>query len=619
MKKISTLLFVVSALFTFNTLTYAQVVTDNGGNDSLPNPSLWTFEATAEYPLVLNENFQDWTLNHDKANTGIADYGRAAADAYQTWEQTVNLLGPLAGQTAKISLVKCAVAPQGLSQNKIEFTKPADDIFKGSNSNYTNGQIPDPEDGTPLSAGFLEVSRFTSNGTQFKKGVDDAGKDIMSTLADPESYNGSITLPAIKGAKVVQYSYSSLGGNKRGLKLERSVDGGATWQSVRNPLKNVVQLATKNPEVTVTYPAGADDTQTEYQRYYSAYVCSGAGVRIEDYIGDGEETVILRFTICDEWKDESYRDLDLAGTPDHVNGHNSYQDFRLHDIKVYAKNAEGSGGGTAAGGSWKAPLGSADGDIVNVAKGEYLTTGVDGIQLTHNFAQPVVNKTDGSAPAVTYNGVTYDSQSIVQAGGDNGQNYIFTPSQDGTLDVCGKMGDGKKNFIFETATPVETLVTYTTKNGGDITDKTTPTVTSVGVKADGTPMDAIPTQTWDATAAVNTTGANAYVVMSFPVKAGKNYVVGVDGSKFMLVGFNYKAGNSTAIQQPELKLSKTVVIGLPGQLEIRNAENNIAVYNIIGQKVAQFKPGVGSQFVSLRKGIYLVSEGNQPAQKVVVK
>ncbi|MDR1583831.1 MAG: hypothetical protein LBS55_11370, partial [Prevotellaceae bacterium] len=81
MKRI-TLLLTVSVLFALNTLTQAQVVTDNLGTDSLPNPSVWTFEPTAEFPLVIDENFQNWTLNHDKANAGTATKGRAAVDAY---------------------------------------------------------------------------------------------------------------------------------------------------------------------------------------------------------------------------------------------------------------------------------------------------------------------------------------------------------------------------------------------------------------------------------------------------------------------------------------------------------------------------------------------------------
>lgn len=606
MKRV-TLLLTASALFALNTLTQAQVVTDYNGDSTLLNPSRWTVEPTAAFPLVIDENFQNWTANHDKANTDSATKGRAAIEAYRTRNQTINLVGPLSGTTAEISLVKCAVAPQGLSQNKIEFTKPKGDIFEGKPSNYTNGQIPDPEGGIPLSPGFLEVSRFTSNGTQYVTVTDDNGNEIKSTLADEETYNGSITLPPIKGATVVQYSYSSLGGNKRGLKLERSIDGGVTWEVIRNPLKNVVEYAVKDTVNKVTYPSGADDTPTEYSRYISAYFCSGAGVRVEDFIGDGEETVTLRFTICNAWgtaEDRAVGDLTKVGTQ---------QDFRLHDLRVIAK----SEGGTTSGDTWKAPLGTEAGDIISLAKGEILPTGIDGLQVTHNFTDPVLNRSDADAPAVTYNGVTYDNKSIVQASNTDGQNFIFSPSKNGTLDVCGKMGSGKGTFIFETETPVETLVTYTAKNGGEITDKTAPTVTAVGLKADGTPMDEIPAQSWNATAAINTTGGNAWVVMSFPVTAGKNYVVGVDGSKFMLVGIHFSG--PTGIDRPFDKTPKTLVIGLKGQLEIRNSENTVTVFNITGQKVATIRPNSGSSIIPVPQGIYIVAEKNQKTIKALVK
>ncbi|MDR0542903.1 MAG: hypothetical protein LBH19_11940 [Dysgonamonadaceae bacterium] len=190
--------------------------------------------------------------------------------------------------------------------------------------------------------------------------------------------------------------------------------------------------------------------------------------------------------------------------------------------------------GVNAQGTWKTP---AAGELT-VAKGSPIVTGITGLDVTHNFAQPVESKSDADAKEVTYNGVTYDNKTIAQAAGDNGQNFIFTPGQNGTLDICAKMGDGKKTFVIETATDVATLVGYTTKNGGDISDKAYPTVTSVGIDNNGAAM-VIPTQTWDASVAINTTGANAYVVMSFPVTAGKNYVAGCDGSKFQLVGIHY--------------------------------------------------------------------------------
>jgi hypothetical protein len=265
--------------------------------------------------------------------------------------------------------------------------------------------------------------------------------------------------------------------------------------------------------------------------------------------------------------------------------------------------------------TWLAPLGEAEGDLIDVATGGTIAE-IEGVTIINGFVQNVKNKSDAIAPEVTYHGVTYDSKSIAQAGGDNGQSIIFAVSQDGYLDVCGKMGSGKKNFVFETATPVETLATYTTKNGGDITDKTTPTVAAVGVKADGSPMDAIPTQAWDATTAINATGDNAWIVMSFPVAAGKNYVVGVDGSKMMLVGAHFGTEGSTGINTPKAS-ALTQVLGQKGQITVSGAQAPVTVYNIAGQKVGVVTQG--NQVVVVPAGVYLVAEQGQPTVKVLVQ
>jgi len=303
------------------TPTLGVVQTDSLGY-KYPAGSAWTVQPTTDYVVVIDENFQNWPLNHDKTNVSDATKGRAVATAYTDWSQPITIRGGAsAGQTAHIDIIKCAAAPNGLGQNKIEYTKPASDIFKGVNSNYLNGQIKDPEAGDPLSVGFLEVSRANSNGTG-------------ANLSVAGATHGIVTLPAVQGALVVQYSYSSIGGSKRALKLERSVDNGATWQVIRNPMKTTVQFAQQDSTIKVTYPSGADDVATEYYKKKSAYFCSGAGVYLEDYIGDGTETVKLRFTINDCWKDDAARDT--TTTAGHATGHAETQDFRLHDIRVIA-------------------------------------------------------------------------------------------------------------------------------------------------------------------------------------------------------------------------------------------------------------------------------------------
>ncbi|MDR0833767.1 MAG: T9SS type A sorting domain-containing protein [Candidatus Symbiothrix sp.] len=266
--------------------------------------------------------------------------------------------------------------------------------------------------------------------------------------------------------------------------------------------------------------------------------------------------------------------------------------------------------------TWLAPLGSVDGDLIDVAKGGTIAE-IEGVTIVSGFDTNVKNKSDDSAPAVTFNHITYQPKSIVQSDGANGQPIIMAVTKTGFLDVAGKMSDGKKTYVFETETPLATLVTYTTKNGGDIIDKTTPTVMAVGVKADGSPMGTIPTQEWNATVAINTTGANAYVVMSFPVTAGKNYVVGVDGSKMQLVGAHFGTSAPTAISTIKAAASSTKVIGEKGQIEIIGAQAPVSIYNITGQKVATVDQGV--QVVSVPAGVYLVVEQNQRTVKVIVK
>lgn len=283
----------------------------------------WTVVPSATYPLVMDLTFDTWTdaahlSNFANTGTGTTIKGRASATNYYDWSQSVSLLGPLAGKSAPISMFKCAVAPQGLSQNKIEFTKiDGNANFEAKANNYNSGQIPDPEDGVALPVGFLEVSRRSSNGT-------------IVSVTNPNGNNGTVILPAIKGAVVVQYSYSSIGGSKRGLKLERSIDGGTTWQVIRNPMKSNVEWTPKDSTLAdVTYPSTTAFTATVYKPFKSPYFCSGAGVRMEDFIGNGSESVMLRFSIGDAWATDVDRDAnDLSKS--------ATQDFRLHNIKLIA-------------------------------------------------------------------------------------------------------------------------------------------------------------------------------------------------------------------------------------------------------------------------------------------
>ncbi|MDR2841193.1 MAG: hypothetical protein LBV75_08080 [Paludibacter sp.] len=212
---------------------------------------------------------------------------------------------------------------------------------------------------------------------------------------------------------------------------------------------------------------------------------------------------------------------------------------------------------TYAQGTWKAPVGAAEGDVFSVAPGATFTE-ITGLSVSHIFTSALINKLDNGttpvdnpappAPTIAYNGVTYDNLSIVQAAGDNGQYIILSPTSNGTLDVAAKMGNNKKTFVAETSAAFAAVSAYTSAFPGEITDATFPTVTTTAVKIDGTPLT-ITTQTWDNSTAINTTGANIYIVMSFPVVAGKTYAVGCSGSKFMLRGINY-APSTSAVATP---------------------------------------------------------------------
>ena len=307
MKKITLLLMVMALVFTVKAQDLYLVMDTLLKAD--PNSGYgWKAETTNSTDLVLmiNENFQNWPFNHSSANTDNSTTARCTAASYTDWAQEITLGD---GTKANITMVECASAPAGISQNKCNYTLELGG--DPSKINYTSGAIPDPEDGGALSPGFLEVSRISSNGT---------------TAIDGVGYHGSVTLPAIQGATRVQYSYSSIGGNKRGIKMQRSADGGETWTDVRNPSQSACNDGlTENGTNTPTngnYNKDADGNPLPDNRFASGYFCSGAGVYIEDIVGDGTEAVMLRFTINDG--------------PD---GTNSTQDYRLHDLKVYASKS----------------------------------------------------------------------------------------------------------------------------------------------------------------------------------------------------------------------------------------------------------------------------------------
>ena len=75
------------------------------------------------------------------------------------------------------------------------------------------------------------------------------------------------------------------------------------------------------------------------------------------------------------------------------------------------------------------------------------------------------------------------------------------------------------------------------------------------------------------------------------------------------------SGSGTAI--PKINLPLTHVIGGTGTIKVLNAESDINVFDISGQKVATIVKGANS--ASVHAGIYIVKENGKSAVKVIVK
>jgi len=192
-------------------------------------------------------------------------------------------------------------------------------------------------------------------------------------------------------------------------------------------------------------------------------------------------------------------------------------------------------------GSW-----FANGTEASIAAGAEISLGITGLKCVHSDAAGVVGKTDTGATDVSYNGVTYTNKAFIQ-GSTNAMYYAFLPAKSGVLDVSVKMGSAKKTFVFELTDDIYTGLTATVGDlaalsagfaTGDLipaANRTTPSVYDTFNNSKGT---------WDGTAAIQSSGANVYMVMSFPVIANKTYVVGVLGSKLMLRGLSLTATTS---------------------------------------------------------------------------
>jgi hypothetical protein len=254
-------------------------------------------------------------------------------------------------------------------------------------------------------------------------------------------------------------------------------------------------------------------------------------------------------------------------------------------------------------GTWKVLPTSED-----VLKGDEIAN-IQNLAVTHSFDGPdgtsdylAKVKSDSDAPVVSYNGVVYDNQTILQADGVNGQYYFFSPVLNGRIDVANKMGNEKKTFVFE-IDPVAVAIDLgleeltvadilgTLSKGVDIAQySATPIVKVDGKNPDGTDIVPVPDGTWDGNAFVNPTSGSQWLVLSFPVTGGKSYAVGVIGSKFQLIGINYTL-DGTAIDTV-IADGLTTVSGY---------------YNFIGQRLPS----------APEKGAYIVTYTNGTSRKVL--
>jgi len=274
-------------------------------------------------------------------------------------------------------------------------------------------------------------------------------------------------------------------------------------------------------------------------------------------------------------------------------------------------------------GTWKAA-----GTEATVAPGTEMTyVGIYGLSVMHSEAAAagVIGKSDVGSPTVSYNGIDWDNPAIIQ-GATNVMYYTLTPTSNGTLDISVKMGSGKNTFVFEltdaftssyanlaaliTANPVATTIIATAA------DFTTPTVTN---SVDNS------TATWNGTAAINTTGANVYQVLSFTVKANKTYVVGVVGSKLMVRGINYILAPAGVVSANADKKIFNIQNPAKGNVTFQMNESvQVGIFNTVGVLVSQKLVSPSENKVDISRlvpGVYFIKDMNNAykTQKLIVE
>jgi hypothetical protein len=277
---------------------------------------------------------------------------------------------------------------------------------------------------------------------------------------------------------------------------------------------------------------------------------------------------------------------------------------------------------TYAQGTWKAT-----GSEGTILPSTAITLGITNLTCMHSDAANVIGKTDVGATVVSYNGVTWDNEAMIQ-GATNGMYYALLPAGSGTLDISVKMGSAKKTFVLELTDALWTSISAT---AGDLAALTAALGTADGITGNASyfVLPAVydtynnTTGTWDGTVAIQSTGANVYLVMSFPVTANKTYIVGCFGSKLMLRGVY--AGitvNVRDIQAQEMKIFPNPAAEIVS-FDLKEP-SEISIYNSAGILMKQqlAYPSRNSVNISdLNPGLYFVKmkNNNKMAQKLIIR
>ena len=273
-------------------------------------------------------------------------------------------------------------------------------------------------------------------------------------------------------------------------------------------------------------------------------------------------------------------------------------------------------------GIWKAT-----GTEASIAASTDITlTGITGLKCMHSDGAGVSGKSDTSAPVTTYGGVTYDNLAYIQ-GGTNGMYYAFLPAKSGVLDVAVKMGALKNTYILEikdefftsfSATPGDLVALIANSSSVDVIGATNVNLPSVYDTYN------LKNGTWDGSASIypGASGTSNYMVMSFPVKANKTYVVGVKGSKLMLRGLSLTATSNVS----NLPASGLNVFPNPacGKVYVNvNEPSEIGIYSIAGSLIKQQVVSSSQNAINisdLHSGIYFIKDlKSSQVQKLIVK